>query len=294
MILVTGATGNFGRAAIEFLLEKGCKSSEIVGFVRDRNKGRDLLEKKIELREGDYRDHASLLKAFQGIDKILLVSSNDTIDRTLQHANVINAAVNAGVRYLAYTSIDRWKDDRSFVSVITKSHRETEDILKKSELTYTLLKNTLYADGLPGFIGNGVDRNEISLPAGNGLVPYATRMDMAEAAANVLLSDAHNNKEYAISGDTLYSFSDIARILSEITGRDIKYTSGLRNLFIEQRTKEGLPAEYAEIIAQFAEAIDKGEFQTHHTDLPALLGRKPALLKDFFVSVYHSAVESRG
>ena len=166
--------------------------------------------------------------------------------------------MNAGVKYLAYTSIDRWNDDHSFVAVITKSHRETEDILKKSGLTYTLLKNALYADRLPGFIGNGVDRNEVSLPAGNGMVPYATRLDMAEAAANVLLSDAHNNKEYAISGDTLYSFSDIARFLSEITGRAIKYTSGQREVFIEQRKKEGLPGEYAEILAQFAEAIEKG------------------------------------
>lgn len=294
MILVTGATGNFGRAAIEFLLKKGYKSSEIVGFVRDRKKGSDLLEKKIELREGDYRNPSSLLNAFQGIEKILLVSSSDPMDRTLQHENVINAAVKAGVRYLAYTSIDRWDDDRSFVSVITKSHLETEQILKKSGLEFTLLRNTLYADGLPGFIGNGVNRNEVYLPAGNGRVPYATRMDMAEAAANVLLSDVHSNKVYAISGDMLYSFSDVARILSEITGRDIKYTSGSRNRFIELRTKEGLPGEYAEILAQFAEAIEKGEFQTHQTDLPALLGRRPTLLNDLLVSVYHSTVESKG
>jgi NAD(P)H dehydrogenase (quinone) len=286
MILVTGATGNFGKATIEFLIEKGFQPSEIIGFVRDRNKGMDLLEKGVELRQGDYRDHSSLLKAFHGIEKILLISSSDMVDRTLQHANVINAAVSVGVNYLAYTSIDRWNNDRSFIPEITASHRETEDILIKSGLTYTILRNTIYADGLPGFIGNGMNQNEVNLPAGNGMVPFATRLNMAEAAANIMLSDLHNNKVYRISGDTMYSFSDIANILSEITGKEINYTSGSRVQFIERRIREGLPGPYAEILASFAEAFEKGEFQTTRSDLPTLLDHKPVSLKEFLASVY--------
>jgi NAD(P)H dehydrogenase (quinone) len=77
MILVTGATGQFGSKAIDHLLRKGGNSSEVSALVRDVEKAKSLTEKGIELRVGDYNDHGSLVNAFDGIDKLLLVSSND-------------------------------------------------------------------------------------------------------------------------------------------------------------------------------------------------------------------------
>ena len=97
MNLVTGATGQFGSKAIEHLLSKEVNPSEISALVRDASKAKRLIEKGIQIKEGDYTDYNSMIKAFQGIDKLLLVSSNNREaieNRTAHHKNVIKAAKN--------------------------------------------------------------------------------------------------------------------------------------------------------------------------------------------------------
>jgi NAD(P)H dehydrogenase (quinone) len=286
MILITGATGQLGRATIDFLLKKNFPENKIAALVRDEAKAADLIAKGIELRKGDYHDYTSLIKAFQGIEKVLLISSSDLNDRSGQQINVIKAAKEAGVKHVLYTSVQSKRNTPSFIPMVVQSHIETEDYLKKSGLVYTILKNTLYADILPAFIGENIFEKGVNVPAGMGSVPFAPRLDMAEAAANVLFGGSHENKEYVIAADTLYSFADIAEILSGITGKTIKYNDVTPELFIKQRTNEGLPQEYAGFFALFAEAIKQNEFSLKESDLLTLLGRKPTSLKEFLKLVY--------
>mgnify|MGYP003452229046 FL=1 len=87
-ILVTGATGNFGKKTIELLLEKGIAATNISALVRDDVKATDLKDKGITIKTGDYDNYESLLAAFQGIDKLLLVSGTDLENRSKQQLNV--------------------------------------------------------------------------------------------------------------------------------------------------------------------------------------------------------------
>ena len=107
MILVTGANGHFGTGTIDYLLKKGVKAQSIAAFVRSEEKGAALKDKGIELRIGDYHDYNSLRQALNGIDKLLFVSSSSPADRTQEHANVVNAAKEAGVKHITYTSLER-------------------------------------------------------------------------------------------------------------------------------------------------------------------------------------------
>ena len=97
MILITGATGHLGGHVLENLLKK-TDASNIAVLVRDENKAADLKAKGVEIRVGNFNDAASLANAFNGIDKMLLISSSDLEDRLGQHKNVIDAAKNASVR----------------------------------------------------------------------------------------------------------------------------------------------------------------------------------------------------
>lgn len=286
MILVTGATGHLGKATIDFLLKRDFPANKIAALIRDESKAGDLKAMGIELRKGDYHNYDSLTNALQGIEKVLFISSSDVNDRTAQQLNVINAAKEVGVKHILYTSVHRWENAQSFISTVTQSHIETENHLKKSGLSYTILKNTLYSDILPAFLGQKVVQNGINVPAGNGKVPFVMRLDMAEAAANILSEEKRNNKEYAIASDVLYSFTDIAKILSEITGKEIKYNDVSTELFIKQRIEEGLPQEYASFYASFAEAIKQGEFGSGGSDLASILGRKPISLKEFLQPIF--------
>ena len=83
-ILITGATGHFGKATIEFLLKKGIPTSNIFALVRNKDKATELEKLGITLKVGDYDNYSSLLEAFKGVDKLLLVSGNDVVNRTKQ------------------------------------------------------------------------------------------------------------------------------------------------------------------------------------------------------------------
>ncbi len=102
-ILVTGATGGLGKAVVEQLLKNG-GADQLSVLARDPAKATDLQAQGVHVHKGDYTDYASLLAAFAGVDKLFLVSGNDVHNRVPQHANVIKAATEAGVKHIVYTS----------------------------------------------------------------------------------------------------------------------------------------------------------------------------------------------
>lgn len=289
MILVTGATGNYGKTTIDFLLKKGISPNSIAALVRDEAKAEDLKEKGISLKNGDYNNYESLLEAFKGVDKLLLISSSDVAHRGQQHENAVKAAIEAGVNHIIYTSFERKNDtETSPIAMLAKSHIDTENQIKASGMTYTMLRNNLYLDALPMFFGEQIATTGIFLPAGDTKSAFASRNDMAEATANILTNSGHEDKEYSLSNTENISIQEIAQDLSEIIGTKINYVSPSQDIYIETLKGAGVPAEYMGMFAGFAEAIKQGEFSTDKTDLENLLGRKPTTAKAFFTEVYSS------
>ncbi|HJS00739.1 MAG TPA: SDR family oxidoreductase [Flavobacterium sp.] len=286
-ILVTGATGNFGKLTIDFLLKKGIAAANISALVRDENKALDLKEKAVNLKIGDYNNYDSLLLAFQGIDKLLLVSGTDLENRSKQQLNAVQAAKEAGVKHILYTSFERKNEtETSPIAFLAQSHIDTDNVIKASGINYTILKNNLYLDVLPMFLGEQVLESGIYFPAGDGQAAYVSRTDLAEATANILISDGHENKEYATNNIENYSMKDIAESLSEISSKKINYLNPSSEEYTETLKGAGVPAEYIGMFVGFAEAIKQGEFQTNSSDLEKLLGRKPVTLTDFLKAVY--------
>lgn len=286
-ILVTGATGNFGKTTIDFLLKKGIAVSTISGLIRDEAKAADLKAKGIALKIADYDNYDSLLAAFQGIDKLLLVSGTDLANRSKQQLNAVKAAKEAGVKHILYTSFERKNEsDSSPIAFLAKSHIDTDTAIKASGMQYTIFRNNLYLDVLPMFIGEKVLETGIYFPAGETVAAYASRNDLAEAVANVLITESHENKEYGMNNVENYSMQDIADILSKVTNSTVNYISPDPKDYSDVLTQADVPAEYVAMFVGFAEAIKQGEFQTESSDLEKLLGRKPTTLEFFFKQVY--------
>ena len=195
MLLITGATGNFGKAVIDFLLKKNIPVSGIAALARDKEKAKDLKEKRIDVRLGDYDNYESLVNAFNGVDKLLFVSGSDIVNRGKQHLNVINAAKESGVKHIIYTSFERNNESESSpIAVVAKSHIDTDKNIKASGIPYTILRNGLYVDMLPMFMGDKVLETGIFLPAGDGKASLTSRIDLAEATANILTGSGHETK----------------------------------------------------------------------------------------------------
>lgn len=287
MILITGANGHFGKATIEALLKKGTDKNQIAGLVRKEANAAELKALGVNVRIGDYNDHNSLLEAFKNIDKLVLVSGTELPNRAAQQASAVQAAKAAGVKHILYTSVDRKNDkEDSSISFILSSHMATEKAIKESGLTYTILRNNVYLDLLPAFLGEKVLETGIFLPAGEGRVGFALRSEMAEATANILSTKGHENKEYNISGKHSISFTEVAKILTAITGKTIPYHSPDPKTYIETLTQAGVPTEYAEVFGGFAAAAQQGELSAGNTDLETLLGRKPTSAEEFLKQTY--------
>lgn len=286
MILITGATGGLGNATIQSLLAKGVQPNEITALVRNENKAADLKNKGVQIKVGDYNDYGSLKAALTGVDKLLLISSNEMVDRLIQHKNVINAAKENGVRHIVYTGIDIRGFEETAIPHVSHIHRDTTNYLDEAGIPYTLLNDNLYADVIPMFVGEKVFEEGIFFPAGDGKTPFVPRADIGEAAAAVLTTPGHENKAYAIAADTAYSFEELAGMLSEISGKVVKYHKPDTNTYIETLVKAGVPKESASFLASFGTAIANGELDTDRSDLEKLLGRKPTPLKEFLRITY--------
>jgi NAD(P)H dehydrogenase (quinone) len=104
MYAITGATGKLGRLVLAGL-SKMTDPSNTVAAVRDPTRAEDLAAEGIVVRQADFDCSASLRSAFQGVDRLLLISSNAVGRRVAQHANVIAAAKAAGVTTIFYTSM---------------------------------------------------------------------------------------------------------------------------------------------------------------------------------------------
>tara|TARA_R110000868_G_scaffold326301_1_gene587268 strand:+ start:60 stop:938 length:879 start_codon:yes stop_codon:yes gene_type:complete len=286
-ILVTGATGNFGKTTIDFLLKKGIAPYNISALVRDEAKAADLKAKGIILKIGDYDNYESLLAAFQGIDKLLLVSGTDLANRTKQQLDAVKAAKEAGVKHILYTSFERKNESESSpIAFLAKSHIDTDTAIKASGMKYTIFRNNLYLDVLPMFLGEKVLEKGIYFPAGETAAGYASRDDLAEAVATVLITKGHENKEYKMNNVGNYSMQEIADTLSTVTNSKVNYTSPASKDYEAVLTQAGVPAEYIGMFVGFAEAIKQGEFQAESSDLEKLLGRKPITLEVFLKQVY--------
>lgn len=287
-ILITGATGNFGGLTINYLLEKGIEPNSITALVRDDSKASELIKKNIHVKVGDYNHYQSLLDAFHGIDKILLVSGTDVELREKQHENVINAAKQSGVKHIVYTSFQRKNEtEDSPIALVASAHISTEKHLKESGMFYTIMRNNLYLEMLPVFMGDDViESGVIYLPAGTGKVAYTLREDMARTAGYIISTGGHENKEYSITNDHAWSYKDIAVYLSTLKGKPIEYASPTKKEYIKLLLNSGVPKEAVDGIAGFAEAMSKGEFDHTASDIEKITGKKPVTIKQYLKQVY--------
>lgn len=291
MILVTGATGQFGKSTIDFLLKKGISSNNIVALVRDEAKAIELKNQGVKLCVGDYDNYQSLVRAFKGAEKLLFVSGSEIENRSSQHQNVVLAAKEAGVKHIIYTSfLGKDETESSPLWPVIESHFKTEAWLKDSGIDFTILKNSLYLDFIPAFLGENVlESGLIYLPAGEGKVGAVLRSEMAEAAANILISDNHSAKTYEFTGSEAFSYQEVALQLSEITGKEIKYLSPTAEEYAKTLTEHGVPANFIGLFAGFALAQANGELDLVVNDLEQILGRKPTSFKTYLNQVYSTS-----
>ncbi len=265
-IAVTGATGQLGRLIIESLKSK-VAADGIVALVRSPEKAGDL---GVEARAFDYSRADQLAPALAGVDTLMLVSSSEIGQRAVQHRNVIEAAKQAGVGRIVYTSV--LHADTSPLDLAAE-HRETEAALAEAGIPTTILRNGWYSENYAGSIQGALMSGALVGSAGEGRVSSAARTDYAEAAATVLTSAGHEGKTYELAGDVAWTLPNLAAEISLQTGRDIPYKDLPEADYAAVLKGAGVPEGFAHAIAGWDVAASKGALFDDGHQLSALIGR---------------------
>ncbi|WP_300532500.1 SDR family oxidoreductase [uncultured Mameliella sp.] len=279
--LVTGASGQLGQRVVDHLRSL-VPAQDIIALVRSDAAREGFQTSGIATRHGDYEDLDSLRAAFDGVDRLLLISSSEIGKRADQHRNVLAAAKSAGVGFVAYTSI---LNADSGGMALAEEHVATEAALRDSGLPHAILRNGWYSENIAGTAPQAVEMGQHFGAAGEGRFATASRQDIAEAAAVVLAHEGHEGKTYELGGDTDFSLSDYAALLSEVANKPVAYVDLDEASYAAALVGAGLPEGFAAILANSDARAATGALTTQSRDLSRLIGRPTTPMRDTLKTV---------
>ena len=280
MIIVTGATGQLGRATLKRLLTL-VPARQLGVSVRDPDKAKEFAGQGVRVRRGDFADPASLGHAFEGANQVLIVSSNALQyggDTLAQHRAAIEAARAAGARRVLYTSHMGARGDSAFVPAV--DHAATEAMLAEGGVPFTSLRHGFYAESALYMIGGAFEAGELRVPE-DGPVSWTARNDLAEADAILLAQEGRlDGITPPLTAPEAFTMAEIAAVASELTGREIRHVTISDDEWREARVAQGTPAPMAAMLLGMYRAARRGEFAAVDPTLETLLGRRPQTLRD--------------
>ena len=226
-IVISGASGQLGGLVVEELLARGVQPANLILVSRTPERLERYAELGASTRFGDFTQPESLDTAYEGGTRLLLISLNSnnvnpSIIRETRaefHQIAIDAAVEAGIEHIVYTS---FVDADNNVSPIAPAHRATEAALRESGITWTALRNQWYVDGLVTQAARMIEDRRVLVSPDDPGTAFVTREDCAVAAAVALTTPGHENRVYEITGPEAVRMSDVALIASELSGIDIE------------------------------------------------------------------------
>jgi len=287
MILVTGATGQLGQRIVQHLAARlpNAGAGRLAVSVRDPARAVKLAARGIDVRQGNFDKPDMLPAAFAGAERLVLISTDGPkAVRIAQHRNAIEAARVAGVTHIFYTSF--LDADAASPSEFAQVHAATEADLAASGITYTLLRNGMYADLLPMTFAGALWSGVLQLPAGEGKVSYLSRNELAEAIAAAAVAPRLEKRVYELTGQTAHDYHDIVAKVGVATGKTLRYEAVSEDVYAQALEGAGLPAWLARAFANMYTAVAENRLARSTNDFAALVGHPPksidCLVAEFF------------
>ncbi|MDQ0252715.1 NAD(P)H dehydrogenase (quinone) [Evansella vedderi] len=275
-MLVTGATGKLGSKIVESLLKK-VPVNQLAVSVRNPEKAEGLRARGVDVRQGDFDHPETLDEAFSGVDRLLINSADgDNETRILQHTNAVAAAERAGVNFIAYTSVANAMESKLFLA---PPHKATEEAIIKTGIPYSFLRNNWYLENeIPSIQGVLAGAPWVT-SAGSGKVGWALQQDYADAAANVLSGEGHENTIYELSGKILTQ-EEFAKVLGTVLGKEVPVKQVNDETYADIMKGAGVPDVLIPFLVKIQEGIREGALEIESNDFEKLLGRPATPISD--------------
>jgi len=297
MIIVCGASGAFGRATAEALVGR-TDPGRVILTTRTPAKLSDLAAKGAQVRFADFDSPESLVTAFAGGTRMLLISTARVGSRVGQHRNAIEAAVKAGIRHIAYTSILGAAEPDN-PAIVKLDHRATEEILERSGAAWTHLRDSQYAEAIAGAMVPGalLSGGRQMDNCGEGKIAFVSRDDCVAVAVNVLLQEGHENQAYDLTGPEKFTIPQAMAMASALSGKPIEVIPVNDEQMYAYFDALGAPRHASDIVPDgplpwssddmvtFGASIREGYFDVQTDAVERITGRKPKPLYDVMVAM---------
>jgi NAD(P)H dehydrogenase (quinone) len=290
MIAVTGASGRLGRLTVRRLLDH-VDAAGVTALSRTPDAIADL---PVSRRRADFDTPDTLPRAFDGAERLLIISTNvldPTGRRIRQHTNAVRAAARAGVGHITYVSISR-ADDPDNPAAMAADHRATELALAASGVPYTVLRNNLYTQlilmGLEGTLATGLLLDN----SGHGSIAYVTREDCAAVAAGVLAQGGYEGRRLEVTGPHALTLTDVAALITEFSGVAVRYVPITDEQTVRELVAHGMPVPTARQFATIGTSIRRGYTGAVSTTVEQVTGR-PAVSVAQYLAAALGVVDAR-
>jgi uncharacterized protein YbjT (DUF2867 family) len=276
MIVVTGSTGRVGRRVAR-RLEDGEHQMRLL--VRDPGRAPRIRGAEIEV--ADYGDADALANGLGEGDRVFMVSlwigGKTRLDL---HRSFIEAARKARVAQLVYLSFVNAGSGAIFSHA--REHGATEDMLRASGVPWTSIRNSMYADDIPGwFDADGVARE----PGDGARMSFSYRPELADVIALALTEPGHDGKVYNITTPDSVSMEELAQIATQVTGDPYRYEPIPDGEWLKRWRAQGRPDWALEAGRTSYQALRAGEFDVVSDDYHKLTGRKPATIAEIIAAL---------
>jgi NAD(P)H dehydrogenase (quinone) len=281
VIVVSGASGQLGRLTVGHLLQR-VDAARVVALSRTPE---DIADLGVATRYADFDDPDSLPAAFEGAERLLMISMGSFTGLVPGHVNAIDAAVKAGVGQVIYTSFARAGEPGQPQALI-ENHRETERVLAESGLTFTALRFNQWPEmwNLVGIPAIAVATGVLPSNSGDGRVGHITRDDSAAVAAAVLAQGGCEGQLLEITGPAAVTDADVADALSQVSGRTVRCEQVTDAELASALSGRGLPEAYVRGWTGLGVYKRAGWFDVTTHAVERLTGRKPASIADYFAA----------
>jgi uncharacterized protein YbjT (DUF2867 family) len=272
-VLVTGATGTIGRDVAKRLSEKGVS---VRAGVRDQAKARRQFGSNIALAPFDFENEKTFSEALEGVEKVFLLPP--LLPNQLEVMNAfVDAAKRAGVHHMVKLSAIGVDDETPPTAI--KWHGANEQHIHDSGLAFTFLRPNSF---MQNFFTYFPPRDgAIYLPWGNGTASFVDTRDIATVAAKVLTSDGHEGKIYTLTGPVTLGIAEVARILSEVTGREFTYVDVPEAAARDGMLQAGVPRWQVDLVMGLHAVNKQNHWSAVTSDIEKVTGTPPTDFSQF-------------
>ena len=277
---VSGASGQLGGVTVKELLERAAGQHSVVAITRSPEK---IVIDGVEARFGDYDQPSSLIEAYKGLDRLLLIPSSEVKPgrRSEQFIAAIDAAVEAGVPHIVLISSTGARNTEK--SNIAYDYFVSEQHLMRKASKWSILRMNYYSEY---FIMDA----QMSLAHGvlSGLteskVAFVSRDDIAAAAAGLLLGDDHEGAIYNGTGPESLTGAQRAELIAKASGKPLSFITVPVETLQDQLQQVGLPAEIINLVVSSQQNFSNGDYDIVTGDIEKLSGR-PARSLESILSI---------